>query len=125
MVGYINGLGRWMIVGWYHAGELSDASSAGTEKVQSYVVNVHVSLLMPTDCKIAVGQNNVFNQMKVPTVVIEQGSKNGALSGVVNSASVGQAGGSPAQCAGGMRAPQCGGRGVGKKNKKVCLTENY
>ena len=65
MVDYINEHGGWTVVGWFKKGEVEDSSSG--EKVESTTVSLHLSLLIPTDAKIANGKDQEFNTMKIGT----------------------------------------------------------
>ena len=63
---YVNEHDGWTTVGWFRLGEKRDLGSVNAEKVESYELRIHVSLLVPTNSDIRNGKDNVFNNLKIP-----------------------------------------------------------
>ena len=64
MVTYVNDHGGWSTVGWFKKGEVQDASSEDT-KIDSGTVQLHLSLLLPSDMNILFGAEQGFKALRI------------------------------------------------------------
>ena len=46
-------------------------SSTTGEKIQNFVINVHISLLIPSDLRYVIGQDAAFNQLRIVAKAVE------------------------------------------------------
>ena len=44
--------GGWTVVGWFRQGEVADASEDGGDRIANHRIQVHISLLIPTDLDV-------------------------------------------------------------------------